>query len=88
MTNFKEKAYDDLDCDDFGTFCATQKAWITRVRKLKKKYPDKVTIKRETTDSIIAQIPKTWFKITPDRKYSAEAKAKIAKRLQASKTTD
>jgi hypothetical protein len=88
MTNFKEKAYDDLDCDDFGTFCATQKAWITRIYKLKKKYPDKVIIKRETKDSVIAQIPKTWFKITPARKYSAEAKAKIAKRLQASKTTD
>lgn len=84
MADFKEVAYDNLDCDPFGTLCATQRGWITKINKLKKKYPNEVIIKKENSDgSLIVQIPKSWFKITPTRKQSPEAKAKIVKHLKA-----
>jgi len=83
MVDFKETAYNDLQGEDFGTFYSARKKWISKIKKYQKKYPNQVKIKHINKDgSLIAEIPQSWFKISPKKFVSEENRIKASKRLK------
>ena len=62
---------DHLDAAEFATITSNERKWITRVLKIKQKYPDEVQILRQPEDNfgyMLAHVPKTWMKVAPQRK--------------------
>ena len=58
-------------------FSSDERRWITKVRKLKERFPDRVEIIREpeTNDGCIyAKMPVGWLRLTPERVLSEETK--------------
>ena len=54
-----------------GFFSSDERKYITKVRKLKEKYPDQVRIIREPEDNdgcIYAEMPTAWFTIHVPKK--------------------
>lgn len=71
---------------DRGFFSSDERKWISKIKKLAKKYPDKVEIlaEPETNDGCIyCRLPTEWLKITPPRSLSMteEQKSSVAQRL-------
>lgn len=65
-----------------ATVYFAQGRYITKIKKLKEKYPDEVDIVAENYDgSIVAHIPTKWVKISPPRKISDEQREAASKRL-------
>ena len=81
-------------CDRNAVFFSSdERTWILRIRKLKERHPEAITIIKEPEDndgSIYCKIPINWFKIAPPRKVNmteerrAELRAQI-ERVNASK---
>lgn len=70
-----------------GFFSSDEHVWITRMKKLKEKYPDEVRIIRQPEDNdgcIYVQLPTEWLQIGPKRKVnmSEEQKAIATERLR------
>ena len=66
-------------------FSSDERRWITKIRNLKKKYPDEVEIlaKSETNDGCIyCKLPSQWMKIQPKRVYSEERKQEMIAQLK------
>ena len=61
-------------CDkEHGYFSSDERKFITRVRKLKEKYPDKVRILAEPENNdgcIYCELPTEWFSIRPPKKMN------------------
>ena len=58
---------------DSGYFSSDERRMITKIRKLKEQYPDRVTILAEPEDNdgcIYCIIPSEWMKIAPKRKVN------------------
>ena len=56
---------------EHGFFSSDERKYITKVRKLKEKYPDQVRIIREPEDNdgcIYAEMPTAWFTIHVPKK--------------------
>ena len=88
QTDFKETAYDQLTADDYGVISTSETKWINRINKLKEAYPDQVDIRNVNSDSsIVARIPKSWFKIVPPRvlNLTDEEREKRGERLKKSR---
>lgn len=71
----KDKAY----------FSSDERKFITKVRRMQEKYPDKVRIIKQPEDNdgcIYAQVPVEWFKIGPKRTVSDEQKEKSRVRME------
>lgn len=69
---------------DKAFFSSDERKFITKVRKLKEKYPDKVRIIREPEDNdgcIYCELPVEWFKLYPKREVSDEQKEKARVRM-------
>ena len=86
MADFKETCVDYLDVDDHAVFCSAERKWVNKILKLKEEYPDdvKITAHPDGNDGIIvANIPKTWLKISPprQREYTDEQREAMSKRL-------
>ena len=74
-------------CGDKGFFSSDERRFITRVRRLQEKYPERVRIIKEPEDNdgcIYAELPKEWFRIQPPikRNLSDEQRQEIADRLK------
>ena len=75
-------------CDkEHGFFSTDERRFITKVRRLQEKFPDKVRIIAEPEDNdgcLYCELPTEWFTIRVPRKmnYTEEQKQKIANRLQ------
>ena len=70
----KDKAY----------FSSDERKFITKVRRLQEKYPDKVRIIKQPEDNdgcIYAQVPVEWFKFSPKKVVSDEQKEKMRVRM-------
>lgn len=70
---------------EHGFFSSDERKFITKVRKLKEQYPDKVRIIREPEDNdgcIYCEMPTAWFKIHPNRVLSEEKRAEFAERAR------
>ena len=67
-------------------FSSDERRFITKIRKLKEKYPEQVRIIREPEDNdgcIYARLPSRWLKIQPKiaRELSDEERVALATRL-------
>ena len=80
--DFKEVAYNHVEGETRGTICATQRKWITKIKRLAAKHPKQVIIKTVNHDgSVVAEIPCSWFKISPARVVSEKNKEKARDRM-------
>lgn len=78
----KETTIDHLDAADYAVITSTERKWITKVLKLKEKYPDEVEILFYPEDNhgvILAHVPKTWMKVSPPRKVTLTEEQKAAR---------
>ena len=78
-------------CDkEHGYFSSDERKFITRVRKLKEKYPEQVRILAEPEKNdgcIYCELPTEWFSIRPPKKMNLtdEQKREIAERFASHK---
>ena len=75
-----------FNCTDreIGYFSSDERRFITKVRKLKAKYPDQVRIIKEPEDNdgcIYCSLPVEWFRIQPKKVLSEKTIADMADRL-------
>ena len=87
MADFKETCIEYIDVDKYATFCSSERKWINKIYKLKDKYPNEVNIEVSEDDNdgmIIANIPKSWMKVSPPKKMNLteEQKAARAERMR------
>lgn len=64
-----ETCFTYIDKED-AFFSSDERKWITRIRKLAEKFPDKVTILKQPEENdgcIYARLPQNWMKIAPKR---------------------
>lgn len=69
---------------DVAFFSSDERKWITKIRKLKEQYPDKITIlaEPETNDGCIyCRLPASALKIRLRKEISEEQKARAAEQL-------
>lgn len=63
-------------CDkEHGYFSSDERRFITKIRKLKQKYPDLVRIIAEPDDNdgcIYCELPTSWLKVIPKREVTDE----------------
>ena len=90
MADWKETAITHIAPDDTATFCSSENKWINRILKLHEQHPGAVKIKYLPEDNhgvLYADIPASWFKISPPRQmnYTDEQKAAMAERLAAAR---
>ena len=81
----QENAIEWIKNSDVATVTFSQGRYITKIRKLAEKYPDKVQIRAENKDgSIVAHIPVKAIKINiiEGRELSEEQKIRNAERLR------
>ena len=75
---------------DKGYFSSDERRWITRVRRLKEKYPKQVRIIAEPENNdgcIYCELPTSWLKVQPPKKMNLtdEQKREIAERFASHK---
>ncbi len=75
---------------EHGYFCSDERRFITKVRRLAEKYPDKVRIIKQPDENdgcIYCELPTEWFSVRPPKKmnYTDEQRAKIADRFKSVK---
>lgn len=89
MEKNKENAIEWLTGQDTITLSLTQQRYITKVRKLKKKFPKFVKIKTNPDGSIFAKLPLSALKLSIILRegvdLSEEEKDALVKRLQKGK---
>lgn len=90
MPDIKETCVDYLDVDNHAVFSSAERKWINKILKLKESHPDEVTIRHypdKNDGIIIADIPKSWLKISPPRQvnYTDEQRAAIAERMASAR---
>ena len=81
MADFKETCVDYLDVDDHATFCSAERKWVNKILKFKEAYPNevKITAHPDGNDGIIvANIPKSWLKISPPRQVNFTEEQRLA----------
>lgn len=76
--NFRETAIDYLTCDTYATFFSSENKWVKKVRKYAEQRPDSVRITQDNDWGLIAQIPKSWLKISPPRRLNVTDEQRVA----------
>lgn len=72
--------------DDKGSFASNEQRWITHIRKLAEKHPDKCIILKQPEENggfIYARMPTSWLKIRPNRDISDEQRQAMSERFRA-----
>ena len=90
MAEIKETCINATNEDKCATFCSSETKWINKILKLREKHPGDVKIMSNPEDNwgvIVAQVPKSWMKVSPPRQtnYTDEQKAAMAERLAAAR---
>ena len=81
-----ETCFEYLTNNDWGTFSTDEAKWVRRIKALQQDYPDQVEITAVNKDgSIVAHLPKSWFKVAPPRKrdMSEEQRTALAERMRS-----
>ena len=83
----KETAYNQTSDSNLAEICTNETQWINKILKYAAQHSDQVRIIRHPSDNygvLLAELPKTWFKISPPRKrtLSEEQKAILSERLK------
>ena len=96
MCHFEKGDTDMETCFNYtdkehGYFSSDERKFITKVRKLKEKYPEQVRIIKEPEDNdgcIYCELPVAWFTVRVPKKMNLteEQRKKISERLN--KTND
>lgn len=86
MPDIKETCFDYLDVDKHAVFSSAERKWINKILKLKESNPNDVNITADPENNdgyIVAQIPKSWFRLSPPRtrEMTDEQREAAAKRL-------
>lgn len=86
-----ETCFEYIDKED-AYFSSDERKWITRIRKLAEKFPDKVTILKQPEENdgcIYARLPQNFMKIAPKRavNYTDEQIAMLTERLKSIRKT-
>lgn len=67
----KETSFNYVDVDDIASFTTYEKRWISKIKRWKEEYPNKVRIVAENEDgTMCVHLPKQWFKVSPPKKVS------------------
>ena len=69
----------DYTTKEVAYFSSDENRWIKKIRSLAEQYPDLVRITQnpETNDHCIcAEVPVSWFKLSPPRKVSVDDKGR------------
>ena len=87
MADLIETSIEYITSDKHATFYSGERKWVNKIQKLKENFPDEVQIIATPEDNhgtILAHIPKSWFKLTPPRKVnlSDERKAELVERMK------
>ena len=75
-------------CDkDHGYFSSDERRYITKIHKLKKKFPEQVRIIAEPENNdgcIYCELPTSWLKVQPPKQmnYTAEQREKMSVRMK------
>lgn len=70
--------------DETFTMSSSESKWINRIKKYSEQYPNDVKITYINEDgSIMAEINKKWFKISPPRKVSDKQRELASQRFKA-----
>lgn len=70
--------------DETFTMSSFERKWINRIKKYSEQYPNDVKITYINEDgSIMAEINKKWFKISPPRKVSDKQRELASQRFKA-----
>jgi hypothetical protein len=82
-----ETAYNQTNESKTAELSTNERTWTNKILKLAEKHPDQVRIIEHPDDNygvLLAEFPKSWFKISPPRKrvMSEEQKAAAAERLR------
>lgn len=86
FTSEKENVIEWILNSKTATVTFTQGKYITKIKKLAEKYPDRVQITNEKNGVIVAHIPTSAVKISiVERKLSDEQKAIMIERLRKNK---
>lgn len=90
MPEIKETCVDYLDVDNHAVFSSAERKWINKILKLKESHPNDVAVRHHPDQNdgiIVADIPKSWLKISPPRNvtYTDEQRAAIAERMASAK---
>ena len=90
FTSEKENVIEWIKNADVATVTFTQGRYITKIKELAKKYPDRVQITKENADgTLVAHIPVSAIKISIiERNLSEEQKRLAAERLHKGKDTN
>ena len=84
--DLKENAIEFYKGDKRATVSFSQGKYISRIKKLKERYPDEVDIVAENPDgSLYAHIPTKWIRINPPRELSDEQKETLIEQLVKSR---
>ena len=70
---------------DRAYFSSDERRFVTKVRKLKEKYPEQVRIIKEPEDNdgcIYCELPVEWFKLSPKKRVSDEQREKSRVRMK------
>lgn len=84
-----ETCFEYLSENPWGTFSTDEAKWVRKIEGWQKEYPGEVVITARNKDgSIVAHLPKKWFKVAPPikRTYTDEQRAEMAARLAKART--
>lgn len=83
MDDFKENVIEFLYNEKTATCTFTQGRYISRIKELAEKKPDKCIITAVNKDgSIVAHIPTSWIRINPDKELTDEQRAAMGERAR------
>lgn len=89
MDDFRENVIEFVQDSKTATVTFCQGRYISRIKDLAEKKPDKCQITATNKDgSIVAHIPTAWIRINPSREYSDEQKAMLIERARNNFHTD
>ena len=78
-----ETAFEYYGDERVGYLTTTERKWQNKVRGWAKLYPDKVKVKVEPDKNdgcMCAEVPRSWFKISPPRKIELTEEQKEERR--------
>ena len=89
MDDFRENVIEFVQNGDTATVTFCQGRYITRIKELAEKKPDKCQIMDENEDrTIVAHIPVAWIKINPERELTEEQLEKLRASAAENFSTD
>lgn len=82
MSDNNENMIEFLRNQQTATVCFCQPSYVSRMKELAERFPDKCQITAENNDgSIVAHIPRSWVKINPPRRMTEEQRQELTDRL-------